>query len=146
MRRSPLKRRVPYLNVRNVAYRLPLAEVSQAKKEGEGFITPSGLEVKRVSVWGVVARKFISENHLMFILDDFTGTIPVYVFGEGAPSLEIEEGDVVRVIGTLREREGEPRIMAEVLRKIDAKEELLHRLENLLTLLRNESVEVVEVL
>jgi RPA family protein len=147
MRRSPLKGRVPYFHMRNVAYRLPLKEVAEAQKGEEGFITPSGLEVRRVSVWGVVARKFVSENHLMFILDDFTGTVPVYVFGEGASSLEIEEGDVIRVIGMIRERDGEPRIITEILRKIDTKEELLHRLENLLTVLRyGEEAEEVEVL
>ncbi len=132
--------------MRYTAYRLPIREVNRAERvEEEGrtlYRVPSGYKVKRVSVWGVVVRKFVGENHTMFLLDDFTDVIPIYVF-EG--EVDVNEGDVVRVIGTVREREGEKRIFAETVRRISTEEELIHRLENLLTVLRGEREEEVKV-
>ena len=145
-----------HMLVRFPARRLPLCEVVGAEKKEDRYISPSGIPFRRVSVWGVVVRKFVGENYLMLIIDDFTATIPVFLFGE-VKDLEINEGDTVRVIGMVRERENEKRIIAEILRKIDHNEEVLHRLQNTLTMLRGvrsqdeeiveeEEVEVVDVL
>ena len=142
--------------VRFPARRLPICEIVNAQTRENTYISPSGIEFRRVDVWGVVVRKFSGENHLMLILDDFTATIPVLLFEE-LKDLEINEGDVVRVMGMVREREGEKRIVAELVRKITPEEEVLHRLHNLLTVLRGtkpaeeeevveEEVEVVDIL
>ena len=138
--------------VRFPAARLPIREVENSKLEGKNYVSPSGVYFRRVSIWGVVVRKFVGENSTMLLLDDFTGTIPVILLGD-LKNVEVDEGDTVRIIGMLREREGEKRVIAEVIRKIDSKEEAVQRLLNLLTLLgrrppriEEEDVEVVDVL
>ena len=138
-----VKRNTSYLSVRFPAVRLPIKEVDAAKSDGKNYVSPSGVSFRRVSVWGVIVRKFVGEGSTMLILDDFTGTIPVLLFGE-LKDLEVDEGDVVRVIGMVRERNGEKRIIAEILRKITTEEEILHRLQNLLTLLGRRPPEIVE--
>lgn len=129
--------------MRDPARNLPLCEIINAEKRDDTYISPSGIPFRRVSVWGVVVRKFVGENHLMLILDDFTATIPVFLFKE-LKDLEINEGDTVWVMGRVKEREGEKRIIAELVRKIDHREEMLQRLKNLLTLVRKPREEVVE--
>ena len=128
------------------AKRLPLKEIEEAKEVGDVFLTPSGYEVRKVNVWGVVVRKFVGEKSTMLLIDDFTATIPVVTF----ENVEVDEGDVVRVIGRVSKRNDEIRILADIIRKISTEEELFHRLQNLLSLLekkrslREESGEVVE--
>ncbi|NPA86772.1 MAG: hypothetical protein GXO00_02075 [Candidatus Diapherotrites archaeon] len=125
--------------MRWVALRLPLKEVEKQRP-------------RRVAVWGVVVRKFVGEKHVMLLLDDFSAVMPVLLFEE-LRELEVDEGDVLRVIGLVKERNGEPRIVAEIVKKISGPEELVQRLENLLTLLgrrppevKEEEVEVVDLL
>ncbi len=117
------------------ARRLPLKEVEGARESDSGFVTPSGHEVRKVSVWGVVVRKFVGEKSTMLLLDDFTATLPVVLFQE----TDVDEGDVVRVIGRVSKRNDEIRILADVVRKISTEEELYHRLQNALTLLEGKS-------
>ncbi len=95
----------------------------------------------RAIVWGVVVKKFEGEKYVMLILDDFTETMPVYVFGECLA----EVGESVRVIGRVREREGQPRILADRVVKISAPEELVHRLFNVVGRqeVKEEEVEVI---
>ncbi len=98
----------------------------------------------RVVVWGVVVRKFVGEKSIMLILDDFTDTAVVIT----SPETEVEEGDVVRIIGRIRSGEKGKRIFADVIKKIDTEEELIHRLKNLQTfkrLLEGEEVQVVDL-
>ncbi len=136
------------------ARRLPLKEVEGARETDDGFVTPSGYQVRKVSIWGVVVRKFVGEKSTMLLLDDFTATLPVVLFQE----TDVDEGDVVRVIGRISKRNDEIRILADVVRKISTEEELYHRLQNALTLLEGkarregdeeevvEEVEVVDLL
>ncbi len=125
------------------AVTLPIKEIDAAKNDGRNYVSPSGVSFRRVSVWGVVVRKFVGEESTMLILDDFTGTIPVILLGD-LRNVEVDEGDVVRVIGMARERNEDKRIIAEILRKISTEEEILHRLQNLLTLLGRKPPEIVE--
>lgn len=80
----------------------------------------------RAIVWGVVVKRFDGEKYTMIIIDDFTETLPVYIFGV----CEVEVGDTVRVMGRVREREGQPRILADKVIRINIYEELVHRLFN----------------
>ncbi len=122
--------------MREVAWHLPIGQILDAEPEEDNYFRlKSGRKVKRVHIWGNVVQKFESEDYVKLIIDDFTGVIPVLLFGDLADQgKSIEIGDRVDVVGRIRERNGR-RIVAETIRVIGAKEELLRRLENIYTAL-----------
>ena len=130
----------PLLHMRNVAYRVPLGLIERAESvEREGityFRLPTGLVVKRVHVWGVVVHKTEGEDYVRLILDDFSGVVPVAFFGDEAEAArKMEKGDVVDVIGRLRQRETGISISGESIVRISPSWELVRRVENLRALL-----------
>lgn len=80
----------------------------------EGFesnyvVTPFGRKVSRVNIIGTVMKKFVTEDgsYGFIVLDDETETIRAKVFKDISPLKDIKEGDLVKVIGKVREYEGE---------------------------------------
>ncbi len=105
------------------------------RKEGfePSFVkTPLGEEVSRARILGTIVSKFTAEdgNYASLTVDDGTDTIRLKVFKTVKPLDSFEIGDVVDVVGKIREYEGEIYIIPEFVRKVqDPNFELLRRLE-----------------
>ena len=103
--------------------------------------TALGQKISRVNLIVTVIDKFLSEdqNYATIRIDDGTETIRVKTFKEDVKLLEgIELGDLVTVIGKLKEYNGEIYVNGEIVKKItDANFESLRKLEIL-----NEVVEL----
>ncbi len=109
------------------------------KKEGmepSYIITPLKENISRAKIVGTVVSKFSSEDGSFssVTLDDSTATIRAKLWRETAPLNGIEPGDLVKLIGKVREYEGEIYLVPEMARKIAPDEESLIRLEILKTL------------
>lgn len=108
---------------------------SFVKKEGlePSFVKiESGEEISRARILGTVVSKFVAEdgNYASVTIDDGTDTIRLKVFKTTKPLDALESGDMVDVVGKVREYEGETYIIPEVARKIENPNfELLRRLE-----------------
>ena len=95
-------------------------------------VTTYGDKVSRARILGTVVAKFISEDESYgtITIDDCTETIRAKTFTTVKPIEEFNVGDVVDVIGRVREYNGEIYIMPEVIRKVDDPNfELLRKLE-----------------
>jgi RPA family protein len=96
-------------------------------------ITAMGQKVSRINLIATVIDKFLSEdqNYATIRIDDETETIRVKAFKEGVKLLEgIELGDLVSIIGKLKEYNGEVYVNIEITKKItDANFETLRKLE-----------------
>ncbi|MCX8190236.1 MAG: OB-fold nucleic acid binding domain-containing protein [Candidatus Diapherotrites archaeon] len=125
--------------MRSNAMRIPLKELEDATfvKVEEQYVpsyvlTKSGLKVSRVSVWGVVVRRYEDERFLSLKIDDFTGTVDVMAFDtelEMNSIKKLKEGDSVKVIGKLKQGNNGIFIAAENALRISFSEEMLKRLE-----------------
>lgn len=119
-----------------------LMDGAWVKKEGmePSFVTtPYGEDVARARVLATIVAKFISEdgNFGSLTLDDGTDTIRAKCFKELKPMEKAEIGDLVDLIGKVREYQGEIYLMSEtILRVKDTNWELLRKLE-LIRKLRN---------
>ncbi len=104
--------------------RLPLRVFQEAEIEEK--IVWNGREIEGVNLWGVVTTVSHHEKYTRFVIDDFTGEVSVFVFGES----DVERGDVVNVIGRAGVWKERPRVVARRVRRIDMWEELVRRLES----------------
>jgi RPA family protein len=94
--------------------------------------TPLGEEVSRVRILGTVVAKFVGEEerYAFVTLDDGTDTIRLKVFKTSKPLGSLNIGDIVDVIGKVKEYEGERYLIPEVVIKVDDPNyEILRRLE-----------------
>ena len=105
------------------------------KKEGfepSFVVTSSGEEVSRARILGTVVAKFLAEdgNFASVTIDDSTDTIRAKTFKTVKPIDTIEIGDIVDVIGKIREYNAEIYMIPEILKKItNPNTELLRKLE-----------------
>jgi RPA family protein len=86
------------------------------------LITPLGEKISRANLIATVTEKFLneSENYGSLTLDDGTEAMRAKVFRENVKLLkEIEVGDLVLVIGKVKEYWGEIYLNAEIIRKIE---------------------------
>ncbi len=102
----------------------------------EGFdpnflITPQGMRVSRASVVATVVDTFVNddESYGAFTLDDGTETIRAKFFQELDEMDGIEEGDIVHVVGKVREYDDEIYVQPELIQPRDISFELLHDVE-----------------
>jgi len=124
------------------AKKVPIREIEGPFEKGKEEFSPGFVKSKRagplsrVNIWGNVVRTFSSDKGFRSItLDDLTGTIDVNVFDDNKGLLEgIREGNVVRVIGKTREYNGRVYVLCEGIQRIDFSEEMLQRLENVVSL------------
>ena len=111
------------------------------------LITPQAEKVSRVNIVASVTEKFLSEdeNYGTLILDDGSEAIRAKAFREKVKLLkEIQAGDVVLVIGKLKEYFGEVYINIEILKKVDVNYENYRKLEILKNLIeRNEIIKEI---
>ncbi|MDY6778411.1 MAG: OB-fold nucleic acid binding domain-containing protein, partial [Candidatus Nanohaloarchaea archaeon] len=104
------------------------------KKEGfepNYVITPNGVRASRVLVVATVVDSFRNddETYGALTLDDGTETIRAKFFQDLDEMDEVEEGDILLVVGKVREYEDERYLQPELLRPADIEHELLHRVE-----------------
>ncbi|MBI4017606.1 MAG: hypothetical protein HY366_01525 [Candidatus Aenigmarchaeota archaeon] len=104
----------------------------------EGFepgyvITRDGLRVSRARVLGTVMNRFVSEDgqYGFLVLDDESETIRVKFFKNTKAMEGVEIGDLVDVIGKLRQYEGELYVQPEIVRKVENPNFLVLRLAEL---------------
>jgi RPA family protein len=94
--------------------------------------TQDGEKISRARILGTVVQKFISEDNKFgsITLDDMTETIRVKVFKTMKPIENINIGDIVDVIGKVKEFDDEIYIIPEVIQKItNPNFEILRRAE-----------------
>jgi RPA family protein len=96
-------------------------------------ITPFGEKISRVNLIGTVIDSFISEDEKYgsITIDDGSGAIRSKVFGRDVEKIKgISNGDLVIVIGKLKDYNGEIYVNTEIVRKVeDFNLEILRKLE-----------------
>jgi len=147
---------------RQIAYKTWLSNLNNGKfvqgfKSESGF-SPSYVEVNnnqisRVNIIATVVDVFKSEdgNYFSFTLDDGTSTIKLKAFNEETNKLlNIEKGNLVLVVGRVREYQEELYLSLEITKKLnDNNLELVRRAELLKNLGKPETVKAnvhIEVL
>ncbi len=105
-------------------------------------ITPLGVKVSRLNVVGTVIDKFVAEDGTFssITIDDGTEAVRIKSF-EGTPFDVLELGDMIRVIGRIKEYGGELYITHELIDKIkDVNFELLSKMEILTSLVKQKKI------
>jgi RPA family protein len=106
---------------------------SKEEMKASYLITPLGKKVSRVNLVATVTDKFLSEdgNYSTATIDDGSEAIRVKTFKESVKLLDgIATGDLVLVIGKIKEYNGEVYVNGEIVKKIfDRNFESLRRLE-----------------
>jgi len=124
------------------AYKLRISDLLRGRyvrsadiSEPSHLITPFGNKVIKARVIGTVVEKFLRDDHgyAMLRLDDGTDTITVRAWREEVQELEkFDLGDVLDVIGRIREFEGKVYIVPDMIIKVeDPNFELMREIENL---------------
>jgi RPA family protein len=112
------------------------------------LITQQAEKVSRVNIVASVTEKFLSENenYGTLTLDDGSEAIRAKVFREKVNLIkEIEPGDIVLVIGKLKEYLGELYINIELAKKVDVNYENYRKLEILNNIIeRNEIIKEIK--
>ena len=105
------------------------------KKEGmvpSFVVTPNGNEISRARIMGTVVSRFVAEdgNFASLTLDDSTETMRIKTFKTAKPIDSFETGNIVEIIGKIREYMGEIYMIPEIVKAIDDPNlELLRKLE-----------------
>ncbi|MCJ7450249.1 MAG: hypothetical protein MUP58_00740 [Candidatus Nanohaloarchaeota archaeon QJJ-9] len=104
------------------------------KKEGyepNYVITPIGVAVSRACVVATVVDTFQNdeETYGAITLDDSSSTLRAKFFQDLSDMDDIEEGQLLEVIGKVKEYDGERYIQPELMKERSIKYELLHNLE-----------------
>ncbi|OYT42790.1 MAG: hypothetical protein B6U78_00095 [Candidatus Aenigmarchaeota archaeon ex4484_224] len=111
----------------------------QEKRIPSYLITPYGEKISRVNIIGTITEKFLSEDgsYLSFVLDDGTEAIRVKAFKEKASlANKFEIGDLVLIIGRIRNFNGENYVNLEIIRKVEDPNEEVHRKAEIVEILR----------
>lgn len=114
------------------------------------LITSLGQKISRVNIVATIIDKFLSEdeNYATITIDDGTETIRVKAFRESVQLIKkFEVGDLILVIGKLKEYAGEIYINAEIVKKVEANYEILRKLEILSELINQRKIakEIIEL-
>jgi len=117
------------------------------RKEGmepSYVLTELGQKISRVHLLGTIVDKFMSEdgNYSTITIDDDFDSIRIKAFREDSNIFDnFEIGDLVMVIGKVREYTDENYIIPEIVKKVlNPNYEILHKLEVLKRLLKNKKV------
>lgn len=125
---------------RGVAYKVPITDVTQgsyqysdSEDETNYLLTPLNEKISRCRIMATVVSKHTGdEQRFVFLtLDDTTDTISARVFQEDVELVKnIKPGDIVDVIGRIREYQEEKYINLESIKQIDEPNwELVRKLE-----------------
>lgn len=124
---------------RAVAYKIPIKDlldgnyVTTTEQFSPNYVlTPSGLKVARTHILATVTNSYLSqdERYAFIILDDSTAVIRVKSFQDTKNLAKIKKGDLVDVVGKIREYNKERYIVPELVKKIeDPNVETLRKIE-----------------
>jgi len=107
-------------------------------------ITPFGEKLSRVNLIATVVEKFVSEseNYAALLLEDGSGAIRAKFFGtETTKVRDIEPGQLVLIIGKLKEYDGEIYVNPEIIRVLhDPNYEILRAAEILENLIERKKI------
>ena len=136
--------------MREIAYRVPikilwLGDYMKSDEQYKpNYVKFKDLMINRAHVVGVVVDRYDNESsqYSSITIDDGTKQIRVKFFGEDTRFLKnIEIGSTVRVIGKVKENDGERYLVGEIARKLDDPNwQVLWRLE-VIDKFRNDLVE-----
>lgn len=112
---------------RSTAYRIKLKNIINSNYEKrEGFnpsvIKYNNLEISRVNIIASVVGKYLTDdqNYCAITLDDGSETIRIKNFGAEVNIIKnVDIGDIVRVIGKIKEYNDEKYIVGELVKKIN---------------------------
>ena len=112
---------------RSTAYRIKLKNIVNSDYEKrEGFnpsvIKYNNLEISRVNIIASVVGKYLTDdqNYCAITLDDGSETIRIKNFGAEVNIIKnVDIGDIVRVIGKIKEYNDEKYIVGELVKKIN---------------------------
>ncbi len=103
------------------------------ERETSYLRTKDGRKIVRCRILGTIIAKFISEdgNYAFFTIDDGTEVIRLKMFGEEIKKYEtFNKGDIVDVIGRVKQYEDETYISPEIIVKVeDPNYEFLRKIE-----------------
>ncbi len=101
----------------------------------EGFtpnylLTPQGRRMSRARIVATVVDTFINEDETYgsITLDDGLDTTQIKFFNELDLMDGVETGDIIEVVGKVREYQGQIYMNGEIIRKTEPEKELLHQL------------------
>jgi RPA family protein len=106
---------------RAIAYRFWIRDLSSGEYvpggtiENPTFVKIGEKKVTRVDIFGKVAG--LSGNE--FVLQDKTGKITVRMFGDSLQVRELAIGNLVRVIGKIRQDDRGRYVLGEIIKRID---------------------------
>ncbi len=114
-----------------IAYKMLIKDINDSKVNEEGFLEIGDKKIARVNIVGTIVSKFISDDgkYGNLTIDDGTDTIRVRQFDDLSLIENFEVGDIVRVIGRIRNYEDEIYILPEIIIKVDEKFEIMQKLE-----------------
>lgn len=110
-------------------------------------ITPFGQKISRVNLIATITDKFLSddENYCSITIDDGTEAVRVKTFRENVDLLkDMESGNLVLVIGKLKEYNNEVYVNGEIIKKVEPNYESMRKLE-ILNELVEQKKNVVEI-
>ncbi len=118
---------MPEIQKRQIARKIPVADILNS-----GFVKEEGFEpshishkygnITRVNIMGIVVENTNNEFYEGIIVDDGSGKIPARSFEKKGMFQNFEIGNVVQLIGKIREYNGERYVGCEIVRKLDSKE------------------------
>ena len=136
--------------LRQTAIRARISDITTGKFVRKEGLEPSyvlselGQRISRAKLLGTVVDKFMSEdgNYSTITIDDDSDSIRIKAFRENVNLLkDIELGDLVMIIGKVREYAGENYIIPDIVKKVaNPNYECLHKLEILKELLKQRKV------
>ncbi|MBT7903453.1 hypothetical protein HN587_06340 [Candidatus Woesearchaeota archaeon] len=111
---------------RSIAFKIKINDVLNSiytKQEGfdPNFVSFGKKQVSRVNIIGVVVSNSTEENQVSFqnlLIEDGTGRISLRSF-ETESKFDADVGDIVQVIGKIRDFNGERYLIPEIVKRID---------------------------
>ena len=111
---------------RQTAYKLWISNLNNGtygKGQGEfdpGYVEVNGKQVSRVNILAGVIDKFNGDGYSFVTIDDSSGAVKAKVWKEGVELLKgVEIGDLVVLIGKVRQYNNEIYLSPEIVRKVD---------------------------
>jgi len=85
-----------------------------------GYVTIKNMNISRVNIIVSLIDKFSGDNYINAVVDDGTGTLKLKSWGDDIKKFEeVNIGDLILVIGKVKESNNEIYITPEIIRKID---------------------------
>jgi len=108
---------------RQIAYKVPISLILESNFSKDdlsaGFIQINEMRISRVNIIGTLVYISDQENAWSGSIDDGTGKINLRAFEHNSNFMKADVGDMVLVIGRIREFSNEKYIIPEIINKIE---------------------------